>query len=124
MDFTSSSRLQQLGNHLRQRTTLRPTAKNPRHRIAASITLPLPYCELHRFETSHVRAAEKHNWPSSPDFIHLWERLVRLRPQLEDTLIAEDSEFYLDLLHLFDPGNTISEQARDRMLHERSACAG
>jgi hypothetical protein len=63
-----------------------PQPHNPGHRDANSFVVYIDFCERHHVEATLATDARKENWPMEVDFSKLYDRICKLRPQLQKIL--------------------------------------
>ncbi|KAJ7912485.1 hypothetical protein B0H13DRAFT_1874862 [Mycena leptocephala] len=95
LPISPSAELIALGVRMGEISVADPIPGNSRHRTPTSMVHVQGYCELHRMERDILPLAIAGNWPFSPDFPALFDRILALGPELiELSEELENSSFF------------------------------
>lgn len=97
MEETQSPKLVAMRAALEGKTWPDPSTEYPGHRSAASFTVYALFCEQHRFESDHLPHTIRKGWPLLINFHALYDRICRLRPEIEEIMEEPNESRYFDI---------------------------
>lgn len=97
MEKAQSPKLVAMRVALEEKTWPDPSTEYPGHRSATSFTVYSLFCEQHRFEAEHLPRAIRKGWPLEINFHTLYDRIRRLRPELEEIMEEPSESHYFEI---------------------------